>query len=168
MRSANRGKGKLREGRNRQVVIVGAGAAGLAAARALRKAGIPFVILEARGRVGGRIYTNHPKGLVVPVELGAEFTHGEADEVMEIAAERNLQVVDIAGRRFRAASGRLKVLDDFWERLDRVMRRLDQAREPDRTFVDALARNKSIDPEDRALALQYVQGFHAANPGIIS
>jgi monoamine oxidase len=168
MRSANRGKGKLREGRNAQVVIIGAGAAGLAAGRALRDAGIPFVILEARGRAGGRIYTGHPKGLVVPVELGAEFTHGEAEEVIELAAERRLRVVDIAGRRFRAGGGRLKVLDDFWERLDRVMRRLDEDRDPDRTFADALARNKSIDSEDRLLALQYVQGFHAANPGIIS
>jgi monoamine oxidase len=62
----------------------------------------------------------------------------------------------------------LRVLDDFWERLDRVMRRLDEERDPDRTFAEALARNTSIDKEDRALAVQYVEGFHAANPGIIS
>jgi monoamine oxidase len=105
---------------------------------------------------------------MVPVELGAEFTHGEAEETVEIAADRGLRLVDIAGRRFRAAGRTLRVLDDFWERLDRVMRRLDESREPDRTFADAVARNRSISAADRALALQYVQGFHAAHPEIIS
>ena len=168
MRSASRGKGKLKGGRSGNVVIVGAGAAGLAAGRALRDAGVPFTILEARPRIGGRIMTTHPRGLLVPVELGAEFTHGEAEEVLELATEAGLRVADIAGRRFRAAAGRLKVLDDFWERLDRVMRRLDEEREPDRTFAEAIARNASIASEDRALALQYVEGFHAAHPQIVS
>ena len=147
---------------------MGAGAAGLAAGQALREAGVQFTILEARNRIGGRILTEHPRGLLVPVELGAEFTHGEALEVMEIATREGLRVVDIAGRRFRVSGDGVRVLDDFWERLDRVMRRLDEEREPDRTFADALAANKSIAAEDRALALQFVQGFHAANPAIIS
>ena len=168
MSSAKRGKGKLKGKRSGQVVIIGAGVAGLACGRALREAGIPFTILEARDRIGGRIRTEHPRGLGVPVELGAEFTHGEATEVMEVVEEDDLRVLDIAGRRFQAKHGRLRLLDDFWERLDRVMRRLDEHREPDRTFADALARNRSIGADDRALALQYVQGFHAANPGIIS
>jgi monoamine oxidase len=168
MSSARRVKGKLRGARSGQVVIIGAGAAGLAAGQALRAAGVPFVILEARGRIGGRMFTTRPRGLTVPVELGAEFTHGEAPEVMEIADDQGLKVADIAGRRWRMDGARLKPMDDFWERLDRVMRRLDEEREPDRTFADAVAANTSLDPEDRALALQYVQGFHAANPGIIS
>ena len=168
MSSAKRGKRKVRGKRSGPVVIVGAGAAGLACAQALRAAGVPFVILEARDRIGGRIHTEHPRGLAVPVELGAEFTHGEAAEVMEIVEREGLRTLDIAGRRFRATRRTLRVLDDFWERLDRVMRRLDEARDPDRTFAEALARNRSIAREDRAMALQYVQGFHAANPSIIS
>ncbi len=168
MRSANRGKGKLKGGRSGNVVIIGAGAAGLAAGRALREADIPFTILEARPRVGGRILTTHHRGLIVPVELGAEFTHGEADEITEIAADAGLRILDIAGRRYRAAGGTLRPIDDFWERLDRVMRRLDEKRDPDRTFAEALARNRAIGAEDRALALQFIQGFHAANPEIVS
>ena len=168
MSSAMRGKGKLKGRRSGHVVIIGAGAAGLACGQSLREIGVRFTILEARSRIGGRILTEHPRGLVVPVELGAEFTHGEAPEVMELAQDHGLRVVDIAGRRFRVTGEGLRVLDDFWERLDRVMRRMDEEREPDRTFADALARNTSIDAEDRALALQYVRGFHAANPDIIS
>src|SRR4051812_33346730 len=121
MSSAMRGKGKLKGRRSGQVVIVGAGVAGLSAGQALREAGVSFTILEARGRIGGRIMTAHPRGLLVPVEMGAEFTHGEAPELMELAAEHGLKTVDVAGRRFRVSSGGLQVLDDFWERLDRVM-----------------------------------------------
>lgn len=58
------------------VLILGAGAAGLAAAEALSRAGLPVMVLEARGRCGGRIYTrNSPVG-ELPIELGAEFIHG--------------------------------------------------------------------------------------------
>lgn len=168
MSSAKRGKTKHRRARSGHVVIVGAGAAGLAAGQALREAGVPFTILEARKRIGGRVFTTHPRGLEVPIELGAEFTHGESEEVIEIADERGLRLYDIAGARFQSHGGQLTVLGDFWERLDRVMRRLDEEREPDRTFAEALARNTSIDAADRALATQYVEGFHAANPTIIS
>jgi monoamine oxidase len=150
------------------VVIVGAGVAGLAAAAHLDECGIPFLVLEARDRIGGRVWTTRPPSLPVPVELGAEFIHGEAPELEEMAATHGLPTVDITGRRYRSQNGALRPADDFWERIDHVMRRLDEDREPDRTFADALARNHSLDPEDRALAMQYVTGFHAANPGIIS
>jgi monoamine oxidase len=172
MCSAKRRAGKDRQSGRRkpdgQVIVIGAGVAGLAAAAVLAERGIRFSILEARDRIGGRLWTRHPASLTVPVELGAEFVHGEAAEVTEIVEREGLRLVDIAGRRWRSKGGALRLLDDFWERLDRVMRRLDDEREPDRTFADALEKNRSLDDEDRALAMQYVSGFHAANPGIIS
>jgi monoamine oxidase len=168
MSSAKRGREKASHRSLLDVVVVGAGVAGLAAADRLREQGLALRILEARGRIGGRVWTRHPRSLTVPVELGAEFTHGEAGEVMEIARRESLAVVDIAGRRWSSRGGKLRILDDFWERLDRVMRRLDEERKPDRTFAEALARNRSLPADDRALARQYVQGFHAANPSIIS
>ena len=66
------------------VVIVGAGVAGLAAARRLTEAGVSIVVLEARDRVGGRIFTVRDERSPVPIELGAEFMHGSAPEVAEI------------------------------------------------------------------------------------
>lgn len=57
-------------------LIVGAGMAGLAAARDLIDAGEPTLILEARERIGGRVYTDHTLA-GFPVELGAELIHGD-------------------------------------------------------------------------------------------
>ena len=144
-------------------VIVGAGAAGLAAARALDEAGEEIVVLEARDRIGGRVWTMRPPRVTVPVELGAEFLHGETPEIDRIARETGLRAVDVAGRRWTSAAGRLRIMDDFWERLDRVMSRLDEEREPDRSFAAAVARMRSIAAADRKLAIQFVEGFHAAD-----
>lgn len=57
------------------VLVIGAGAAGLAAAQALRQAGQAALVLEARGRIGGRVATSRawPDA---PVELGAGWVHG--------------------------------------------------------------------------------------------
>lgn len=57
-----------------QVVIIGAGIAGLGAARRLRKKGVKAIVLEASPRMGGRIHTDHSLG--VPVDLGASWIHG--------------------------------------------------------------------------------------------
>ncbi|HLY52468.1 MAG TPA: FAD-dependent oxidoreductase [Steroidobacteraceae bacterium] len=60
------------------VIVLGAGAAGLAAAAQLQSAGRSVLVLEARDRIGGRIWTRRNPSLPVPVELGAEFIHGPA------------------------------------------------------------------------------------------
>ena len=61
------------------VVVLGGGAAGLAAARELSQRGRTVVLVEARPRLGGRILTLHERAWPVPVELGAEFLHGPAE-----------------------------------------------------------------------------------------
>jgi monoamine oxidase len=51
-------------------IVIGAGAAGLAAARALGEAGHATVIVEARDRIGGRVWTQSIEGFPLPVEIG--------------------------------------------------------------------------------------------------
>jgi monoamine oxidase len=68
-----------------EVVVVGAGASGLSAARFLADAGLQVVVLEARDRLGGRIRTN--RDLVTPVDLGAGWIHGEVDNPLSPLAE---------------------------------------------------------------------------------
>jgi monoamine oxidase len=58
------------------VVIIGAGISGLAAADELTRAGIKPLVIEARDRIGGRIYTIRDDKVAAPIELGAEFVHG--------------------------------------------------------------------------------------------
>jgi len=57
------------------VVVIGAGAAGLAAAKALKTDGCAAVVLEARDRIGGRVWTDRRFGAAV--ELGAGEIHGQ-------------------------------------------------------------------------------------------
>ena len=138
-------------------VIVGAGVAGLAAARVLHERGAQFLVLEARDRIGGRVWTVHTPTLPVPIELGAEFLHGETPDIDAIAKANGLRAIDVAGRRWMSTrSGRLRILDNFWERLDRPMRRLDEKRDPDRSFAEAVRGMRSVAPADRRLATQYV------------
>ena len=150
------------------VVVVGAGAAGLAAAQRLSASGIDVLVLEARDRIGGRILTERSDALPVPIELGAEFLHGDTPELEQITRDFRLRSVDIAGRRWRSRKGTLRLMDGFWERLDVVMRRLDAERTPDRSFADAVARMRAVPAADRRLATQYVEGFHAADTTRIS
>jgi monoamine oxidase len=152
------------------VAIIGAGAAGLAAARALHEQGMSVVVLEARDRIGGRILTHRDPATPVRIELGAEFIHGAAPELDEITRNAGLAAVDISGRRWQSFGERLRPADDFWERLDRVMRRLDNRRTPDRSFESFLAKKPGGRrlAHDRRLALQYVEGFHAADPARVS
>ena len=144
-------------------IVVGAGAAGLAAAHRLHAEGRAVAVLEARDRIGGRILTLRPPSLPVPVELGAEFTHGESDELQQLALDHGLRHVDVAGRRWFSNRGALTLVDDFWERLDRPMRRLHPSGRRDRCVADAFASMRGVSAADRRLARQYIEGFHAAD-----
>lgn len=71
----------------RSVVVIGAGAAGLAAARSLADAGLAVEILEARDRIGGRVFTSsHWPDL--PVDIGASWIHGATGNPVTALAKR--------------------------------------------------------------------------------
>jgi monoamine oxidase len=152
------------------VIVLGAGAAGIAAARALHDAGVNVVVLEARERIGGRIHTHHDPDVPVPIELGAEFVHGSAPPIDELVRRSGGATIEVAGERWRAQRGSLRRMDDFWPRIARVLGRLDQRARSDRSFDDFL----STRPGGRRLAAdwrltrQYVEGFHAADVRRIS
>ena len=152
------------------VVVIGAGAAGVAAARQLTEAGVNVIVLEARERIGGRVFTRHEQESAVPIELGAEFIHGSADELNDILEDARLASVDVSGQRYAAGGSRPRPLDDFWEQLDRVMRRLPKPQARDRSFQDFLDTRPGGRAlvRERRLALQWVEGFHAADPRVIS
>ena len=152
------------------VVIIGAGVAGLAAARRLREHGLQCTILEARTRIGGRVLTTRDARSPVPIELGAEFIHGDAPELTDIAREAGLTAVDITGERWAATRGRFTALPDFWQRIDRVLGKAKASREPDRPLAALLAERPGGRrfARDRTLAREFVEGFHAAELDRIS
>ncbi|MFI6897873.1 flavin monoamine oxidase family protein [Streptomyces sp. NPDC050256] len=64
-----------------EVIVVGAGVAGLACAADLARAGIDVLVLEARDRIGGRVLTHRPADGGTAVELGAQIVHGDRNPV---------------------------------------------------------------------------------------
>src|SRR6478672_6931440 len=76
---------------NTDVVIVGGGLAGLTAARRLTHHGVRVVVLEARGRVGGRTL-NHPIGHGHVAEAGGEFVGPTQDRVLALAKELGIGI----------------------------------------------------------------------------
>jgi monoamine oxidase len=152
------------------VVVIGAGVAGVAAARALSGRGISVAVLEARERIGGRIFTHRDRTLPMPIELGAEFIHGSASELNELLTDARLASVDVGGQRYASGPRRLRPINDFWEQLDPVMRRLPKPPSRDRSFrsfLDARPGGRRLSRE-RTLALRWVEGFHAADSTRIS
>lgn len=152
------------------IIVIGAGVAGLAAARDLVRAGETVRVIEARDRIGGRILTARSDALRVPIELGAEFLHGEAHHTSEIARDAGLLACDVRGDRWRVDGKRLTNVDDFWGDVETVLGKLRSDRTPDRSFQDFLdsAPGGPKLARARALAREYVAGFHAADPALIS
>ena len=151
-------------------VIIGAGAAGLFAARELMRAGRRVVVLEASHRVGGRILTELETRAGIPIELGAEFVHGEAPETTRLLDEARLSTVPVLGRHYRSDRGELAAQGPAWERMQRVFSHLSTRRKEDRSFQEFLddepggARLR----EERELARGFVQGFNGADPALVS
>lgn len=158
-----------RRRRDADVIVIGAGAAGLAAANVLRENALDIVVLEARDRIGGRIDTATYLDNGLPIELGAEFIHGQAAPIRALAARYDLRIVDISGQRFEHTTQGLRVARDYRARLDRVLGRLSARRTPDRSFADAMRANRgSLRAADRSLATRHVEGFEAADATKIS
>jgi monoamine oxidase len=156
-------------------VILGAGVAGLMAGRLLAEAGRPIAILEARSRVGGRVFTEHIAiaGVIdkIAVELGAEFIHGLPQETWTLVHEAALQTYELEGTRLRYSQGRLQPLDEQIEGGLGVLEKMThwvRAQSPaqDMTFVEYLRRN-SVDESARQRAIEYVEGFNAADSTVI-
>src|SRR5689334_18867927 len=93
------------------VLIVGAGAAGLAAAAELTRAGVTVQLLEARDRIGGRIHTLRDVRWGHAIELGAEFIHGKPREIWDCARAAGLEITEMTGRDLCSAAERLTPCD---------------------------------------------------------
>jgi len=144
-------------------VILGAGIAGLAAARKLAEAGLSVILLEARSRIGGRIFTARAPAAGLPVELGAEFVHGRPPELLDLIEEAGLTLFEREGEFVCYENGKLGDCGYFGEAF-RVLDNLPAS--PDMTFAEFLAQ-EHLPEHVAARAKGYVEGFNAADAAII-
>ncbi len=155
------------------VLVLGAGAAGLAAASALRRGGVRVVVLEARQRTGGRVDTHIDPALGVPLERGAEFIHGRPPLVWSLAREAGVRIREVpqhhrvTGRgappprpsppaRGRAAKTRVSRSGDIFQRA--------RDHESVAALLGRAMRERWAGEGELALARSFVEGFYLADP----
>jgi monoamine oxidase len=146
------------------VLIIGAGAAGLLAARELAAAGRRVVVLEARDRIGGRIHTLTPPGFTRPIEAGAEFIHGEAPITRTLLQEANIAWQDTTGETYQVKNGEIQDDGAFFAHLPLLLEKL-QALDHDLPLADFLTQEfpGSEYAPLRAMATQFAEGYDAAD-----
>jgi monoamine oxidase len=147
------------------VVVIGAGAAGLAAAMELVQAGRTVTLLEARDRLGGRIWTRWESGVPVPIELGAEFIHGSAGITRALLARGAVSVIDTSNSHLTVQSGEVLPRDDFFPRIQQALRESPALREADLSFNDLLEQHLGgvLSAQERRFARTMAEGFDAAD-----
>jgi monoamine oxidase len=151
------------------VVVAGAGAAGLMAARELARAGRQVTILEARHRAGGRIHPLSEAEFGYKAEGGAEFVHGAAPVTRALMREAGLSLAPRHGTRWSARSGALTPAEPELPDADRFYRALLEAK-ADLPVAEFL-REHFAEPrydELRRWVTRTVEGYDAADPGRFS
>lgn len=151
------------------VIVIGAGAAGLSAARKLAEGGARVVVLEARRRIGGRILTEPAEAPGEVVELGAEFLHGTPEATWGIVREAGIAAMDIPEERGLVIGSHIGAMD-AGDDLTRIMERLSRIGRRDVSFEEFLRRHckGARLAHSRRFARQFVEGFDAADSRLVS
>ncbi len=92
--------------RRKSALIIGGGISGLAAALELARNKISVRLLEVKYRFGGRIHTIHSGP--VPIELGAEFIHGQSQPLLQAIRRAKLKTQPVPDQNQLFENGRLK------------------------------------------------------------
>lgn len=147
------------------VLIIGAGSAGLAAARELSLANRKVIVLEARDRIGGRIHT-HLDG-EMPIELGAEFVHGRPPELLKIVQRAHAKLSEVPNSHWYYRDGAIATAAEFWSKLEPVFDQMKEVQH-DESFSQFLQSHARELGDTESLATLFVEGFHASRAERIS
>lgn len=147
-------------------IIIGAGAAGLAAAQALAAAGRSTLVVEARDRLGGRIHTDRTRG---PVELGAEFIHGDRAVTWEFVRAAGLRTSRWGRDRGFARGGAVVPPDDpLSARVFALYEQVASYEGPDISVAELLARSAAPDDPALAITLRWLANLEGADTSRLS
>jgi monoamine oxidase len=159
----------MHQSRPSEVIIVGGGVAGLAAAGELGRRGFHVTLLEARDRLGGRVFTAHPKNWDGPVELGAEFVHAGNDAFWRRLRKHRVRCRHVPPRHWLFGAQSLERIDDIAGHIENVTGEIDPRRMRGWSFADFMrGRAHAFSPADRNLAKGFVEGFQAAPTALMS
>jgi monoamine oxidase len=150
---------------NAEILIIGAGAAGLMAAYELANTGKKVIILEAQDRIGGRIYTLNEKPGSKPVELGAEFVHGDLPVTLDLLNEAGIKYNSASASMWRVDDGKFTSNESFVEHWDLLMAKLNKL-EQDMSINEFMLKEF---PDDKYKGMresvrQFVSGYDTADP----
>lgn len=156
---------------NVDVVVIGAGLAGLAAAREAAANGHTVAVLEARDRIGGRVWTTHDRGHTHPIEFGAEWI-GNSGPVRELLEAHGASLFHADGNHWIRTPHGVQQMDELEDVtgpiLDRL-RALVSRRPDDLSLREALELCcADVSQNDRRTFTGYIEGFHAADPSLVS
>jgi monoamine oxidase len=148
-----------------QIIIIGAGAAGLMAARELSQKGKKVLILEARQRTGGRIHSLEENNFGYSPETGAEFIHGDLPFTKALIKESGLTLLPSEGEFWNSREGQLIQNHEFIPDWNLLMKKLMQLKE-DMTIAQFLEINFPIEKnQEMHNAIKgFVEGYDAADP----
>jgi monoamine oxidase len=152
-----------------QVLIIGAGAAGLLAARELATAGRQVLVVEARDRIGGRVHTLVPPGFGQAIEAGAEFLHGAVPLTHALLTEAGLRCQIAEGQTYMVQNGQVQAENDFFVQLPLLLAKLATLAQ-DMPLADFL-NQEFAGPghaQLRAMATQFAEGYDAADAHRVS
>jgi monoamine oxidase len=141
------------------VIVIGAGVAGLCAAHELGAEGHRVLVLEAQDRAGGRIRTLRVPGLP-PLELGAEFVHGKPPELSTLLDDAGLPVQGADGAHLVLSGGELIDAGPLMQRINGVFSGIYP---PDEPIAKRIERSFARGDPARAMAFAYAEGFNAAD-----
>jgi len=146
------------------ILIIGAGAAGLAAAYELSLVNKKLVVLDARNRPGGRIHSIKDERFAQVVEAGAEFIHGKLPITLNLLEKAGLKYHSVKGKMWEIEKGEVSKSNDFivgWERLMKHLHSL----ETDMPIMEFLSQHFSgeKDKDLKESVIQFVEGYDAAD-----
>jgi monoamine oxidase len=152
-----------------EVLIIGAGAAGLLAARELATAGRQVLVLEARDRIGGRVHTLTPPGFGQAIDAGAEFLHGEVPLTRTLLLEADIAWQTAIGETYLIQDGQVQADASFFAHLPLLLEKLATLTQ-DMPLAAFLTQEFAGDEHAqlRAMATQFAEGYDAADAQRVS